>query len=436
MCSARPCSPSGWARRGSSPRPAPASTAWRRATAAALLGLECVVYMGEEDTRRQALNVARMRLLGAEVVPVTTGSRTLKDAINEAMRDWVTNVDTTHYLLGTVAGPHPFPTMVRDFHRVIGDEARAQVLELTGRLPDVVAACVGGGSNAIGHLPRLPRRRRRRAARPRGRRRRRGDRAGTPSSITGGAPGVLHGNRTYRAAGRGRPDDRDATRSPPAWTTPGSGPEHAWLPTPGGPGTSPSPTPRRWRRSGCSAAPRGSSRRSRARTRWPGRCASGRRARARTALVLVNLSGRGDKDVDTAARWFGLVTDAATSCGPRSQRVVSPLDGEAAGERRPTLTRSVRGAIDDGAGRGPGRAGRLPAGRLPDRRRLGAPRCARWSTAACDVLELGAALLRPADGRAGHPGGRRRRAARPASGPGTSSPRSSRWPPPGAACWS
>ena len=120
------------------------------ATAAALLGLECVVYMGEEDTRRQALNVARMRLLGAEVVPVTTGSRTLKDAINEAMRDWVTNVDTTHYLLGTVAGPHPFPMMVRDFQRVIGDEARAQVLERTGRLPDAVAACVGGGSNAIG----------------------------------------------------------------------------------------------------------------------------------------------------------------------------------------------------------------------------------------------------------------------------------------------
>jgi len=120
------------------------------ATAAALLGLECVVYMGEEDTKRQSLNVARMKLLGASVVPVTTGSRTLKDAINEAMRDWVTNVETTHYLLGTVAGPHPFPTMVRDFHRIIGVEARAQVLELTGRLPDAVLACVGGGSNAIG----------------------------------------------------------------------------------------------------------------------------------------------------------------------------------------------------------------------------------------------------------------------------------------------
>ena len=120
------------------------------ATACALLGLECVVYMGEVDTERQALNVARMRLLGAEVIPVTAGSRTLKDAINEALRDWVSSVDDTHYLLGTVAGPHPFPTMVRDFHRVVGMEAREQVLERIGRLPDAVAACVGGGSNAIG----------------------------------------------------------------------------------------------------------------------------------------------------------------------------------------------------------------------------------------------------------------------------------------------
>jgi tryptophan synthase beta chain len=120
------------------------------ATAAALFGLECVVYMGEVDTVRQSLNVARMKLLGAEVVAVTTGSRTLKDAINEALRDWVANVDDTHYLLGTVAGPHPFPTMVRDFHSVIGKEARQQMLDDYGFLPDVVTACVGGGSNAIG----------------------------------------------------------------------------------------------------------------------------------------------------------------------------------------------------------------------------------------------------------------------------------------------
>ena len=120
------------------------------ATAAALFGLECVVYMGEVDTQRQALNVARMKLLGAKVVAVTTGSRTLKDAINEALRDWVANVDDTHYLLGTVAGPHPFPTIVRDFHSVIGREARQQMLDDFGFLPDVVTACVGGGSNAIG----------------------------------------------------------------------------------------------------------------------------------------------------------------------------------------------------------------------------------------------------------------------------------------------
>src|SRR5688572_28696288 len=120
------------------------------ATAAALFGLECVVYMGEVDTRRQALNVARMRMLGATVVPVTNGSRTLKDAMNEAMRDWVATVDNTHYLIGTVAGPHPFPAMVREFVRGIGVEARAQSLAQTGRLPDAVTACVGGGSNAMG----------------------------------------------------------------------------------------------------------------------------------------------------------------------------------------------------------------------------------------------------------------------------------------------
>ena len=120
------------------------------ATAAALFGMECTVYMGEEDTRRQALNVARMQMLGAEVVPVAIGARTLKDAINEALRDWVASVDTTHYLMGTVTGPHPFPAMVRYFHSVIGEEAREQILAQAGRLPDAVAACVGGGSNAMG----------------------------------------------------------------------------------------------------------------------------------------------------------------------------------------------------------------------------------------------------------------------------------------------
>ena len=153
-CWRRRCSPSAWARRASSRRPA-GQHGVATATAAALMGLECRIYMGKVDTERQALNVARMRMLGAEVVPVPTGSATLKDAINEALRDWVTNVHNTHYLLGTVTGPAPFPEMVRDFHRIIGVEARAQVLDLVGRLPDAVIACVGGGSNAMGIFHRF-----------------------------------------------------------------------------------------------------------------------------------------------------------------------------------------------------------------------------------------------------------------------------------------
>ncbi len=197
------------------------------ATAAALFDLECTVYMGEEDTRRQALNVARMQLLGAEVVPVTTGSRTLKDAMNEAMRDWVTTVERTHYLIGTVAGPHPFPTMVRQFQRVIGDEARAQMLELVGRLPDVVCACVGGGSNALGIFAgfvddadvRL-------LGLEAG-----GDGVETgrhAASITGGAPGVLHGARSYLL----QDEDGQTVEShsiSAGLDYPGVGPEHAWL---------------------------------------------------------------------------------------------------------------------------------------------------------------------------------------------------------------
>jgi tryptophan synthase beta chain len=197
------------------------------ATVAARLGLECVVYMGEEDVHRQAPNVYRMKLLGAQVVPVTSGSRTLKDALNEAMRDWVTNVDDTYYIIGTVAGPHPYPQMVRDFNAVIGREAREQVLEQAGRLPDAVVACVGGGSNAMGiFYPFLD------------------DvdvalygvEAGGDGIDTGrhaaplnaGTPGVLHGNRTYLmqdAAGQIIP-----THSVSAGLDyPGVGPEHAWL---------------------------------------------------------------------------------------------------------------------------------------------------------------------------------------------------------------
>ena len=197
------------------------------ATAAALMGLECVVYMGEEDTRRQALNVARMRLLGAEVVPVTAGSRTLKDAMNEAMRDWVTNVDDTHYLIGTVAGPAPFPEMVRAFQRVIGTESRAQVLERTGRLPDAVVACIGGGSNAIGIFsgflddPEV---------------RLCGYEAGGEgiatgrhaAAITGGEVGVLHGSRSFILQDADGQTIESHSISA-GLDYPGVGPEHAWL---------------------------------------------------------------------------------------------------------------------------------------------------------------------------------------------------------------
>src|SRR5690606_8473399 len=194
--------------------------------AAALFDLDCVIYMGEEDTRRQALNVARMRLLGAEVVPVKTGSRTLKDAINEALRDWVTNVATTNYVFGTVAGPHPFPAMVRDFQRIIGEEARAQVLEMTGALPDVVAACVGGGSNAIGIFHAFLDDPVRLVGLEAG-----GEGVATgrhAATITGGAPGVLHGARSYLLQDADGQTIESHSISA-GLDYPGVGPEHAWL---------------------------------------------------------------------------------------------------------------------------------------------------------------------------------------------------------------
>jgi tryptophan synthase beta chain len=196
------------------------------ATAAAMFGLDCVVYMGAQDTRRQALNVVRMQLLGAQVVPVDIGQATLKDAINEAMRDWVTNVEHTHYLLGTVTGPHPFPSMVAYFQSVIGCEAREQVLELVGRLPDAAVACVGGGSNAIGLFSGFLADESVRLV---------GYEAGGDSlqpghhasRFAGGSPGVLHGARTYvlqDAFGQTQP-----THSISAGLDyPGVGPEHAY----------------------------------------------------------------------------------------------------------------------------------------------------------------------------------------------------------------
>ena len=274
------------------------------ATAAALFGFECTVYMGEEDTRRQALNVARMRLLGAEVISVSTGTKTLKDATNEAFRDWVANVETTHYAIGSVVGPHPFPMLVRDFQRIIGVEARQQVLDRVGRLPDAAVACVGGGSNAMGLFHRfitddsvaLV-----------------GCEAGGDGMATGrhaapltaGSPGVLHGARSYLM------QDEDGqtldTHSISAGLDyPGVGPEHAWLRDSG-----------RAEYRGVSDEDAMSAFALLARTEgilpaiesahaFAGAISWAREQERDDLVVLVNLSGRGDKDVDTAARWFGL----------------------------------------------------------------------------------------------------------------------------------
>ena len=276
------------------------------ATAAALMGLECLVYMGEEDTRRQALNVARMRLLGADVVPVTSGSRTLKDAMNEAMRDWVTNVEHTHYLIGTVAGPHPFPTMVRDFHRIIGVEARAQVLDLVGRLPDVITACVGGGSNAIGifhafldepgvELVGLE------AG---------GDGVETgrhASSITGGDTGVLHGSRSFVL----QDEDGQTVEShsiSAGLDYPGVGPEHAWLHEIGRARYEPVTDAEAMEAFRLLCRTEGIIPAIESAHALAGALREGRRL-GPDGVVLVNLSGRGDKDVDTAARYFDLLGD-------------------------------------------------------------------------------------------------------------------------------
>jgi len=197
------------------------------ATVAARLGLECQVFMGEEDVRRQALNVYRMKLLGAEVIPVTSGSKTLKDAMNEALRDWVTNVDNTFYIIGTVAGPHPYPMLVRDFQSVIGREARAQSLAMTGKLPDALVACVGGGSNAIGlfHPFLSDNEVAMYGVEAGGKGVETGEHA---APLSAGIPGVLHGNRTYLMQ-----DENGQimhTHSVSAGLDyPGVGPEHAWL---------------------------------------------------------------------------------------------------------------------------------------------------------------------------------------------------------------
>jgi tryptophan synthase beta chain len=274
------------------------------ATACALFGLDCVVYMGEEDTRRQALNVSRMRMLGAEVIPVTAGTRTLKDAMNEAFRDWVTTVETTHYCIGSVGGPHPFPMMVRDFQRIIGVEARQQVQDIAGRLPDAVVACVGGGSNAIGVFHAfIPDQGVRLIGCEAG-----GDGDGRPertaATLTLGSPGVLHGMRTYLLQ-----DDEGQTLDTHSISAgldyPGVGPEHAWLKDTGR---------AEYRSVSDAEAMEGFSALCRTEGIIPAlessHAVAGAMALGRElgpgALLLVNLSGRGDKDVATASAYFGV----------------------------------------------------------------------------------------------------------------------------------
>ncbi|WP_199438922.1 tryptophan synthase subunit beta [Umezawaea beigongshangensis] len=273
------------------------------ATACALLDLDCVVYMGEVDTQRQALNVARMRLLGAEVIPVSTGSRTLKDAINEALRDWVANVDDTHYLLGTAAGPHPFPVLVRDFHRIIGIEAREQILQKAGRLPDVVAACVGGGSNAIGIFHgfiddpdvRLV------GLEPGG--------DGVDSgrhgaTLTAGTPGSLHGAMSYVL------QDEDGQISEAHSISagldyPGVGPEHSHLKDLGRAEYRPITDAEAMDAFALLSRTEGIIPAVESAHALAGALKIGHEL-GEEGLILVNLSGRGDKDMDTAVEWFGL----------------------------------------------------------------------------------------------------------------------------------
>ncbi|MCA2178811.1 tryptophan synthase subunit beta [Nonomuraea glycinis] len=273
------------------------------ATAAALLGLECVIYMGAVDCERQALNVARMKLLGAKVVPVTNGSQTLKDAINEAFRDWVTNVDSTHYLFGTVAGPHPFPEIVRDFARIIGVEARRQMLELTGALPTAVCAAVGGGSNAIGifHAFIGDEGVQLHGYEAAGRGLDSGEHALT---LTAGSVGVLHGSRTYVLQ-----DDEGQTIDSHSISAgldyPGVGPEHAWLKDSGRATYHGITDDQAMAAFSLLARTEGIIPAIESSHALAGALELGREL-GPEATILVNLSGRGDKDMGTAMKYFNL----------------------------------------------------------------------------------------------------------------------------------
>ncbi|QDP96973.1 tryptophan synthase subunit beta [Microlunatus elymi] len=286
------------------------------ATAAALLGLDCRVYMGKVDTERQALNVARMQLLGAEVIAVESGTQTLKDAMNDALRDWVATVENTHYLIGSVAGPHPFPKVVREFQRVISTEARAQLQERYGRLPDAVAACVGGGSNALGIFADfiddeevgLY-----------------GFEAGGDgvetgrhaASITAGGLGVLHGSRSFVLQ-----DEDGQTKESHSISAgldyPGVGPQHAWLAQAGRAHYEPITDTEAMDAFRLLSETEGIIPAIESAHALAGAIKLGRRLRADTAeggeapLILVSLSGRGDKDVDTAMKWFADIHGEAT----------------------------------------------------------------------------------------------------------------------------
>jgi tryptophan synthase beta chain len=276
------------------------------ATACALLGLECVIYMGAVDTARQALNVARMRLLGAEVVSVETGSQTLKDAINEAFRDWVTNADNTYYCFGTAAGPHPFPTMVRDFQRIIGLETRIQVQAQAGRLPDAVVACVGGGSNAIGIFHTFiddpgVRLVGYEAA---------GDGVETgrhAATFTGGSPGAFQGSFSYLL----QDEDGQTIEShsiSAGLDYPGVGPEHAWLKETGRADYQPITDSEAMDAFRLLCSTEGIIPAIESAHAVAGALKLGKEL-GHGAIIVVNLSGRGDKDVETAAKWFGLLGD-------------------------------------------------------------------------------------------------------------------------------
>ena len=276
------------------------------ATACALLGLECVIYMGAVDTARQALNVARMRLLGAEVVSVESGSQTLKDAINEAFRDWVTNADNTYYCFGTAAGPHPFPTMVRDFQRIIGLETRIQVQAQAGRLPDAVVACVGGGSNAIGIFHAFiddpgVRLVGYEAA---------GDGVETgrhAATFAGGSPGAFQGSFSYLL----QDEDGQTIEShsiSAGLDYPGVGPEHAWLKETGRADYQPITDSEAMDAFRLLCSTEGIIPAIESAHAVAGALKLGKEL-GHGAIIVVNLSGRGDKDVETAAKWFGLLGD-------------------------------------------------------------------------------------------------------------------------------